>query len=189
MQFGKRVETWWVPCAFCELSKDCFHKLKGSLMQNAHFLPGMLVGAEATRKPSIVFWHSINRVLCKWRYSHALNKWAVGRKLEETFATPYKEFWCFREGTVLGCIQSVYFWEVSADHSALCVPNLTGSILLQVLTLASNERIPLNPTMRLLFEISHLRTATPATVSRAGRWQGRGRGWHFILAWWKVNGG
>lgn len=38
----------------------------------------------------------------------------------------------------------------------------------QVLTLASNERIPLNPTMRLVFEISHLRTATPATVSRAG---------------------
>lgn len=37
-----------------------------------------------------------------------------------------------------------------------------------MLTLASNERIPLNPTMRLLFEISHLRTATPATVSRAG---------------------
>ncbi|XP_070082665.1 dynein axonemal heavy chain 9 isoform X5 [Equus caballus] len=38
----------------------------------------------------------------------------------------------------------------------------------KVLTLSSNERIPLNPTMRLLFEISHLRTATPATVSRAG---------------------
>nr|XP_033816070.1 dynein heavy chain 17, axonemal isoform X1 [Geotrypetes seraphini] len=38
----------------------------------------------------------------------------------------------------------------------------------KVLTLASNERIPLNNTMRLLFEISHLRTATPATVSRAG---------------------
>ena len=38
----------------------------------------------------------------------------------------------------------------------------------QVLTLASNERIPLSPSMRLLFEISHLRTATPATVSRAG---------------------
>ncbi|MGH0148390.1 UNVERIFIED_CONTAM: hypothetical protein FKN15_039512 [Acipenser sinensis] len=38
----------------------------------------------------------------------------------------------------------------------------------QVLTLASNERIPLTPTMRLVFEISHLRTATPATVSRAG---------------------
>lgn len=38
----------------------------------------------------------------------------------------------------------------------------------QVLTLASNERIPLTPTMRLIFEISHLRTATPATVSRAG---------------------
>ncbi|TPP62234.1 Dynein beta chain ciliary [Fasciola gigantica] len=38
----------------------------------------------------------------------------------------------------------------------------------KVLTLASNERIPLTPTMRLLFEISHLKTATPATVSRAG---------------------
>ncbi|NWX62644.1 DYH17 protein, partial [Promerops cafer] len=38
----------------------------------------------------------------------------------------------------------------------------------KVLTLASNERIPLTPTMRLVFEISHLRTATPATVSRAG---------------------
>ncbi|XP_071672604.1 dynein axonemal heavy chain 9 isoform X12 [Patagioenas fasciata] len=38
----------------------------------------------------------------------------------------------------------------------------------KVLTLASNERIPLNPTMWLVFEISHLRTATPATVSRAG---------------------
>ncbi|CAK8695850.1 unnamed protein product [Clavelina lepadiformis] len=38
----------------------------------------------------------------------------------------------------------------------------------KVLTLASNERIPLTPSMRLLFEISNLRTATPATVSRAG---------------------
>ena len=39
---------------------------------------------------------------------------------------------------------------------------------LQVLTLASNERVPLTPSMRLLFEIGHLKTATPATVSRAG---------------------
>ncbi|NXF83974.1 DYH9 protein, partial [Sclerurus mexicanus] len=38
----------------------------------------------------------------------------------------------------------------------------------KVLTLSSNERIALKPTMRLLFEISHLRMATPATVSRAG---------------------
>ncbi|XP_049809049.1 dynein beta chain, ciliary [Schistocerca nitens] len=38
----------------------------------------------------------------------------------------------------------------------------------KILTLASNERIALNPSMRLLFEISNLRTATPATVSRAG---------------------
>lgn len=38
----------------------------------------------------------------------------------------------------------------------------------KVLTLASNERIALTPSMRLLFEISNLKTATPATVSRAG---------------------
>eukprot|EP00762_Andalucia_godoyi_P000343 ANDGO_03199.mRNA.1 Dynein beta chain len=38
----------------------------------------------------------------------------------------------------------------------------------KVLTLASNERIPLTPSMRMLFEISHLKNATPATVSRAG---------------------
>ncbi|XP_076749810.1 dynein beta chain, ciliary-like [Xylocopa sonorina] len=38
----------------------------------------------------------------------------------------------------------------------------------KVLTLASNERIALTNQMRLLFEISNLRTATPATVSRAG---------------------
>lgn len=38
----------------------------------------------------------------------------------------------------------------------------------KVLTLASNERIALTRDMRLLFEISNLRTATPATVSRAG---------------------
>lgn len=49
-------------------------------------------------------------------------------------------------------------------HFTLKAPALPS----QVLTLASNERIPLNRTMRLVFEISHLRTATPATVSRAG---------------------
>ncbi|XP_070067151.1 dynein beta chain, ciliary [Drosophila virilis] len=38
----------------------------------------------------------------------------------------------------------------------------------KVLTLASNERIALTKEMRLLFEIASLRTATPATVSRAG---------------------
>lgn len=38
----------------------------------------------------------------------------------------------------------------------------------KVLTLANNERIALKAEMRLLFEISHLKTATPATVSRAG---------------------
>ncbi|KAJ1516905.1 hypothetical protein HMI54_007793 [Coelomomyces lativittatus] len=38
----------------------------------------------------------------------------------------------------------------------------------KVLTLASNERIPLKPYMRLIFEIADLKYATPATVSRAG---------------------
>ncbi|XP_058534261.1 dynein axonemal heavy chain 11 [Ochotona princeps] len=38
----------------------------------------------------------------------------------------------------------------------------------KVLTLTSNERVALTPSMRLVFEIHHLRMATPATVSRAG---------------------
>jgi len=38
----------------------------------------------------------------------------------------------------------------------------------KLLTLANNERIPLKPPMRLLFEIRDLRFASPATVSRAG---------------------
>jgi dynein heavy chain len=37
-----------------------------------------------------------------------------------------------------------------------------------MLTLASNERIPLRPHMRMLFELRDLAHATPATVSRAG---------------------
>jgi len=38
----------------------------------------------------------------------------------------------------------------------------------KVLTLVSNERIPLSPSMRLIFEISNLKNGSPATVSRAG---------------------
>ena len=38
----------------------------------------------------------------------------------------------------------------------------------KILTLASNERIPLKPHMRLIFEIRDLVYASPATVSRAG---------------------
>lgn len=43
-----------------------------------------------------------------------------------------------------------------------------GPCALKVLTLASNERVPLTPSMRLVFEVGHLSVATPATVSRAG---------------------
>eukprot|EP00904_Undaria_pinnatifida_P003150 jgi/Undpi1/12836/HiC_scaffold_7.g02503.m1 len=38
----------------------------------------------------------------------------------------------------------------------------------KVLTLVSNERIPLTAAMRMIFEIHSLKNATPATVSRAG---------------------
>lgn len=38
----------------------------------------------------------------------------------------------------------------------------------RILTLASNERIPLKPHMRMIFEIRDLNFASPATVSRAG---------------------
>ena len=38
----------------------------------------------------------------------------------------------------------------------------------KMLTLASNERVPLKGNMRMLFEIRDLKYATPATVSRAG---------------------
>jgi dynein heavy chain, axonemal len=38
----------------------------------------------------------------------------------------------------------------------------------KVLTLVSNDRIPLTSSMRLLFEVSNLKNASPATVSRGG---------------------
>jgi dynein heavy chain len=38
----------------------------------------------------------------------------------------------------------------------------------RILTLASNERIPLKTHMRMIFEIKNLKFASPATVSRAG---------------------
>jgi dynein heavy chain len=38
----------------------------------------------------------------------------------------------------------------------------------KMLTLASNERIPLTKPMRLVLEVENLREASPATVSRNG---------------------
>jgi dynein heavy chain len=38
----------------------------------------------------------------------------------------------------------------------------------KVLTLVSNERVPLSQSMRMVFEVNSLKNATPATVSRAG---------------------
>mmetsp|Transcript_37093 Transcript_37093/g.44714 ORF Transcript_37093/g.44714 Transcript_37093/m.44714 type:complete len:86 (+) Transcript_37093:1061-1318(+) len=39
----------------------------------------------------------------------------------------------------------------------------------RMLTLASNERIPLLPHMKMIFEIQDLKHATPGIVSRAGK--------------------
>lgn len=57
----------------------------------------------------------------------------------------------------------------------------------QVLTLASNERIPLRAHMRMIFEIRDLKYATPATVSRAGilyMSTVEGQQWHSLIASW-----
>ncbi|GMH47852.1 hypothetical protein TrLO_g3977 [Triparma laevis f. longispina] len=57
----------------------------------------------------------------------------------------------------------------------------------RMLTLASNERIPLKPNMRMIFEIRDLTYATPATVSRAGILYistDEGFQWRCIIASW-----
>lgn len=50
----------------------------------------------------------------------------------------------------------------------LISPSLPIPLPSQVLTLVSNERVPLSDAMRMVFEINSLKNATPATVSRAG---------------------
>jgi len=57
----------------------------------------------------------------------------------------------------------------------------------RMLTLASNERIPLKPYMRMIFEIRDLKHATPATTSRAGILYistDTGFQWRSIIASW-----
>ena len=57
----------------------------------------------------------------------------------------------------------------------------------KMLTLASNERIPLKPHMRMIFEIRDLAYATPATVSRAGIIfisTNAGTQWRSLIASW-----
>eukprot|EP00516_Mucochytrium_quahogii_P000925 CAMPEP_0203746968 /NCGR_PEP_ID=MMETSP0098-20131031/2236_1 /ASSEMBLY_ACC=CAM_ASM_000208 /TAXON_ID=96639 /ORGANISM=" , Strain NY0313808BC1" /LENGTH=4160 /DNA_ID=CAMNT_0050635227 /DNA_START=190 /DNA_END=12669 /DNA_ORIENTATION=+ len=57
----------------------------------------------------------------------------------------------------------------------------------KMLTLASNERIPLFPHMRMIFEIRDLAYATPATTSRAGIIYistDRGSQWRSLIAAW-----
>lgn len=57
----------------------------------------------------------------------------------------------------------------------------------QVLTPASNERIPLEDHMRMIVEAHHLRHATPATVGRAGMVYlsvAEGQQWRSLIASW-----
>ena len=56
----------------------------------------------------------------------------------------------------------------------------------KVLTLVSNERVPLSDAMRMVFEISSLKNATPATVSRAGILfiNESDVGWHPMMESW-----
>ena len=59
----------------------------------------------------------------------------------------------------------------------------------KMLTLASNERIPLKPHMRMLFEIRDLVYASPATVSRAGMLYisaATGFQWRALIKSWTV---
>lgn len=66
--------------------------------------------------------------------------------------------------------QQTYKWVVlDGDIDAVWIESMnTVMDDNKVLTLVSNERIPLTESMRLVFEISSLVNATPATVSRAG---------------------
>ena len=59
----------------------------------------------------------------------------------------------------------------------------------KTLTLASNERIPLTPPMRLLLEIENMREASPATVSRGGVifMNDTDVGWNPFVASWIAN--
>ena len=57
----------------------------------------------------------------------------------------------------------------------------------KMLTLASNERVPLKANMRMIFEIRDLKYATPATVSRAGILfisNAKGTQWRSLLESW-----
>ena len=57
----------------------------------------------------------------------------------------------------------------------------------KTLTLASNERIPLKPNMRMIFEIRDLKYASLATVTRAGVLfisNDKGTQWKAMLSSW-----
>ena len=80
--------------------------------------------------------------------------------------------WCV---TVPTAGQRIIFRKVIRKENGVVLeasrPVVVGNTVMddnKMLTLVSNERIPLSPSMRMMFEISNLDNATPATVSRAG---------------------
>ncbi|ORC84913.1 dynein heavy chain [Trypanosoma theileri] len=108
--------------------------------------------------------------------SSCLNPKAITSNELYGFFTPNKEW---RDG-ILSCIFRDYALESKKRRNMKWIV-LDGIIDAEwiesmntvmddnkMLTLVSNERIPLTDSMRMIFEVSHLRNASPATVSRAG---------------------
>jgi len=135
-----------------------------------------VIGAPGTGKTQVI--KTLNKAyfnMKKKPYLHDINPKAVTNDELFGFINPATREW--RDGlfsTVMRDLSNISNdspkWIVlDGDIDPMWIESLnTVMDDNKVLTLASNERVPLTPSMRLLFEIGHLKTATPATVSRAG---------------------
>lgn len=82
----------------------------------------------------------------------------VRRQFADTWLLWLRRYWV--QGKILYCSTPKECLGASLTPVLALAP--------QVLTLVSNERVPLSDAMRMVFEINSLKNATPATVSRAG---------------------